>query len=223
MPGVQGQSPRIDLCCQFRPGRVLFVQTLVKALVVVETEPAADAGPRIGHAIVLAQIDLLIFQRVHSRSIKMLSRQRPRPSMLMADAALGQDAGEFVGGELRALIAVEDLGPAPIQRTPQRLDTAINLYGQRQRPAQHKAAEPVHDRDQVDEPLGRSPAIFHTSGLCSTARKLTFWRPQERPTHAWAALPRKRPCLCRCQVLKTILDSISVTKTEDREYWHIVI
>src|SRR4051812_18723526 len=48
------------------------------------------------------------FRLRHSRSMKMLSRKRPLPSMLMATPC---SASTPVNGELAALIGVEDLGP----------------------------------------------------------------------------------------------------------------
>jgi hypothetical protein len=60
-----------------------------------------------------------------------------------------------VAGELRALIGVEDLGPAmPGERFVQRLDAERRLHGDRQSPGQNPAAEPVDHRGEIDEAAG---------------------------------------------------------------------
>src|ERR1019366_7521841 len=83
----------------------------------------------------------------------MLSMQRPRPSMLIAILALRQLPGELLAGELRPLVAVEDVRPSPPQRPLQTLHTELHLHRQRQRPAQYEPAEPVHSSDQIQETL----------------------------------------------------------------------
>jgi len=66
-----------------------------------------------------------------------------------------QGAGEFVAGELAALIGVEDLGSAiPSERLLERLDTELGAERVGQSPRQHRAAHPVHDDHQIEIPLG---------------------------------------------------------------------
>ena len=68
------------------------------------------------------------FRLRHSRSMKMLSRKRPLPSMLDPNAAPLQLAHKIRAGELRPLIGVEHLRRAvPIHRLAQRLDAERRL------------------------------------------------------------------------------------------------
>src|SRR5215469_4535537 len=58
-------------------------QALVLAFRVVKAQPAANAGLGFGHCRIGIEVDLLVFETAHSRSAKMLSMQRPLPSMLI--------------------------------------------------------------------------------------------------------------------------------------------
>ena len=75
-----------------------------------------------------------------------------------ADASARQVFGAYHGktftGKLRPLIAVEDFRPTLSQCLPQGLQAEIQLHRQRQPPAQHEPAEPIHDRHQIDKTLG---------------------------------------------------------------------
>jgi len=68
-------------------------------------------------------------------SIKMLSTQHPRISILMAllrtDGALTcyNLVGKFLAGELEALIAVEDFPALPPQSSLQRLEAEVRFHG----------------------------------------------------------------------------------------------
>ena len=53
------------------------------ALRVVEVEPGANTCLGLGHRRIGVEVDLLVFRLRHSRSTKMLSMQRPLPSMLI--------------------------------------------------------------------------------------------------------------------------------------------
>ena len=85
--------------------------------------------------------------------MKMLSMHRPRPSMLMAISRSASSPVNFSLVNLRALVAVKDLGPPTPQGALQRLDAKVEFHRQRQPPAQDVPAEPVHHRDQIDEAL----------------------------------------------------------------------
>ena len=58
-------------------------KALMLALVIVEAEPGANAGLGLGDRRIGIEVDLLVFEARHSRSTKMLSMQRPLPSMLI--------------------------------------------------------------------------------------------------------------------------------------------
>ena len=95
------------------------------------------------------------FRLRHSRSMKMLSRNRPLPSMLIRTPAALQLVQERGAGELHALIGVEDFRLAmSAHRFLQRLDAEVRLHGDRQPPRQNPPAEPVHHRHQIHKPFG---------------------------------------------------------------------
>src|SRR5678816_1096812 len=88
----------------------------------------------------------------HSRSMKMLSIQRPRPSMEMRMPASLKGVGKSEAGELRALIGVEDAGLAVADNGLfQCRNAEVGIHRIRQSPGQDLAAGPVHDRNQVEE------------------------------------------------------------------------
>src|SRR5580700_7183181 len=63
--------------------RGAVTERLVQALMVVEFEVGGDAVARLRHVVVGLEVDFYLRLR-HSRSTKMLSAKRPRPSMLIA-------------------------------------------------------------------------------------------------------------------------------------------
>src|SRR4051812_47302832 len=92
------------------------------------------------------------FKLRHRRSTKTLSMQRPLPSMLIRTPAVSNTP---VNGKLGTLVAVEDLRPTVNgQGFLERLDAEGRVHGIGQPPSQHLPAVPVHDRHQVEEPLG---------------------------------------------------------------------
>src|SRR5450432_4259126 len=125
------------------------------AAAIVEIEIPPERGSRFRHAVVGPQIDLLIFDRAP----KPLDEDVVPPCAFAVHAdldVLGREhAGEGGSRELRALIGVEDFGPAMgRQSLLQRLDAEGGLHRDRYPPRQHPPREPVeHDRE-IDETLG---------------------------------------------------------------------
>ena len=75
--------------------------------------------------------------------MKMLSRQRPLPSIANTDTGRLQAPGEGEAGELAALIGVENLRLAVAgQRLIERLDAKARVQGVRQPPGQHMPTRP---------------------------------------------------------------------------------
>src|SRR5260370_301462 len=84
------------------------------SLGVVEAEVAPDRGSGIGHRVIGAQIDLLVFDG----SPEPLDENVVTPGALAVhadrDVGVEKHAGEGSTGELAALIGVEDLGLAMV-------------------------------------------------------------------------------------------------------------
>ena len=94
------------------------------------------------------------FRLRHRRSMKMLSRYLPLPSMLNPNTAGRQLVNEIAAGELHTLIGVEYVRLAvAIQRFLQCLHAERHVQPDRQSPCQNTPAEPVHYRNQIDKTL----------------------------------------------------------------------
>ena len=80
------------------------------ALVIVETEPGADAGPGLGNCRIGVKIDLLVFEAAPQPFDKDVVHAPAFAIHADHDAMPLQGAGKVVAGELAALIGIEDLG-----------------------------------------------------------------------------------------------------------------
>ena len=121
--------------------------------VVVEGDPASDAGLGLGSGFPGMQIDAFIFQRPPEA----LDEDVVQVSgfAIHRDFGLGplQPVGPVEGCELGALIGVHDLGRAKaMDRLVQGFEAKVGLQRVGDAPGQHLAGEPVHDRDKVKEP-----------------------------------------------------------------------
>ncbi len=114
---------------------------------VVKGQIPGKGGPRLRHACVGVQVDLFVFD----------GPPQPLDEDVVAPCALAvhgdgdfgvlQHLDEVDGGELAALVGVEDVGLAvPGQRLFDGLDAEVRLKGDREPPRQDAAAEPVECR-----------------------------------------------------------------------------
>src|ERR1019366_4035298 len=99
--------------CQVDRRRRPVVEALVQAFVVVEPEVAGDARSCLRHRRVILQVHLLVFQRSPQALDKDVVHAAPAPVHTDGDPAPRQLPDELLAGELRSLIAVEDVRPAP--------------------------------------------------------------------------------------------------------------
>ena len=83
--------------------------------------------------------------------MKTLSSARPRPVHADRDATAFQRSQKVGRGELRALIGVPDFGLAETKRGVQRRQAEASLHRIGEFPTEHKAAEPIHHGNQVEE------------------------------------------------------------------------
>src|SRR3954453_580677 len=95
---------------------------------IVEVQIPADRGASLADRVVGPEIHLLVLDR----SPEPLDEDVVAPGALAihadGDAGLEEHVGEVGAGELRALVGVEDLGPAmPGERLLQRLDAECRL------------------------------------------------------------------------------------------------
>jgi len=93
----------------------------MKAALIVENDPIADAGFRLAAVGVAFEIDVLVFQRAPDTLDEDVVHPAAAPVHRDAHAGRDQHAGECRAGELAALVGVEDLRFAmPGQRFLQR-------------------------------------------------------------------------------------------------------
>ncbi len=108
-PTDQGLTLTSRGCAEIDLGWGAIAPGLMRALVIVELEVAAQPLPRFPRSCVIVQVDLFVLTERHIRSTKMLSSARPRPSMLIRTLAASPQVGVLRAGEMAALIAVPDL------------------------------------------------------------------------------------------------------------------
>src|SRR5262252_4110936 len=92
------------------------LQALMRAFVIVELEVTADARPSLRHQPVIPQVHLFVFQRAPQSFDEDVVQTSPAPVHADSDIPFFQHAGELLTGELRPLIAVEDLRAPPTER-----------------------------------------------------------------------------------------------------------
>jgi hypothetical protein len=139
-------------CVEVDYGGRLSAMGSVRALVVVEGDPAPDASLGLRSCFPSVQINAFILQRPPEA----LDEDVVQASALAIHRDPGADALQSVcpgeGRELRPLIGVHDLGRAElVDRLVQRLDAEVGLKRVRYPPSPHLAGVPVHDGDQIEE------------------------------------------------------------------------
>lgn len=133
--------------------RRLVGQRLMRAAVVVEAEVGGDACLCLSQRGVFLEIHLLILDAAPQPLGEDVIMVGAFAVHADADAGSGQHIGESAGGELAALITVEDVRRAVQQRRFQRLDAEAAFHRRRQPPAHHIPAVPIHDGHQIAKSL----------------------------------------------------------------------
>jgi hypothetical protein len=110
-------------------------EALVLALSIVEADPGANAGLRLGHRRIGTEVDLFVFEAAPQSLDEDVVHAAPLAVHADGDAMGLQGAGEVVVGERAALVGVEDLGP-PVSRERflERVDTKVGAERVRQPP-----------------------------------------------------------------------------------------
>src|SRR3954463_609176 len=96
-------------------------KALMKTFLIVKPEVTFDAGSGFRHRRVVFQVHLLVFERTPQALDENVARAAPPPVHADRDRGRYQFSGKPVAGELRPLIAVENIRPPPPQSTLQRL------------------------------------------------------------------------------------------------------
>src|SRR5487761_119197 len=126
----------------------------METLLIVKMKVAVHPSLSLPYCPVIPQVNFLIFQRAPQPLDKNVVQTSAPPVHTDPDLAHFQLAPEGFTGELRPLVRVEDFRLTPPQCPPQRPQAESLFHRQRQRPAQHIPAEPIHHRHQVHKPAG---------------------------------------------------------------------
>ena len=125
------------------------------AVVVVKLDPGFYAKPGLGDRAVSLQENFLVFQAPPKPLDEDVVQKAAFAIHADLDVACFEQRSERFGGELRALIGVEDFRlSVSIHRLLQRFHAEIALQRNRQTPRQHPPAEPVHHRNQINKAPG---------------------------------------------------------------------
>lgn len=127
-------------------------EAAVRPARVVEREVSFQPSLGLRNAVVGVQIDLVVLDRTPQA----LDKDVVAPAALAVhadlDAAILEQRGEVGAGELAALVGVEDFWRAiAVDRLPDGIQAEIRRQRVGDAPAEHLAAEPIHDGHQIDE------------------------------------------------------------------------
>src|SRR3990172_150048 len=168
----------------------------VRTASVVEREVAPDAGGGGGDGVVRVQVDLLVLEGAPEPLDEDVVAPAAPAVHADPDAVLEQEPGERRAGKLRALVGVEDLGPA---MTRDRLldggeaERAVQTV--RHAPAERPPARPVHHDGQVHEAAGHGDVgDVHGPDLVRPRDRAV---PEQVRVHRVGAVPPTRARLRR--------------------------
>ena len=99
------------------------------------------------------EIDLLVFDRAPKTFHKDVVEDPSSAVHADLDSCCFQHPGESAGGELGALVGIEDLRPSSFKGIRERFDAEVDLHRYGNGPGNDVTAEPVHDGNKVDETL----------------------------------------------------------------------
>lgn len=118
---------------------------------IVEGEICTQSLGGLRHAFVVLQIHFLILDASPESLHEDVIPASPSSIPTDADVFLFESVGEIFTGELRALIAVEDVGLGAPECSLQGCDAEEAVQGVGEFPGEHVAAEPVHYGHQIDK------------------------------------------------------------------------
>src|SRR3972149_10052220 len=110
-----------------------------------EREVPPQATLQGGDGGVVPEVDLLVLPGSPQSLKEDVIQRAAAPIHAHANAGGLHGVRELLGGELRALISVEDLRPTLLQGVVERLQAEGAIERVRESPSEHIAAEPVED------------------------------------------------------------------------------
>lgn len=145
----------------------------VGPLVIVKGNPSANASLGMRVSFPSVQIDAFILPGPPKAFDEDVVDAAPFPVHGDPGADPFQPVGPSEGRELRALVAVHDLGrPEAMARLVQSFDAEVHFQRVRDAPSQHLAGGPVHDGNQVEE----APPHWQVGFLIDHLRSLILSR-----------------------------------------------
>src|SRR5262245_13499532 len=118
----------------------------MQPLSVVEFEVTVQTVNRHFDRFVIPDVNLFVLHRSPKPFDKDVVQRSTASIHADQESSTLEPTGELRTRELRALIAVEDLGLARPQRPLQRRHAELRMQRTRNLPAQHVSAEPIQDR-----------------------------------------------------------------------------
>jgi len=118
---------------------------------IVEGEICTQSLGGLGHGLVVLEIDFFILDASPESLHEDVIPAPPSSIPTDTDAFLFEEVGEIFAGELRALIAVEDIRLGVPERSLHGRDAEEAVQGVGEFPGEHVPAEPVHYSHQIDK------------------------------------------------------------------------
>ena len=130
-----------------------IMESLMRAFLIIEEEVVGQSCVEVRHGLVSLEVEVLIFDRSPQALDEHVVQCSAASVHTDADALAFQSFGEPGGGELSALIGIEDVGLVDGEGLIEGIDAEIHFQGVGQPPGQHIPTIPVHHRHQVHEAL----------------------------------------------------------------------
>jgi len=152
--------------------RCPIAQRFVEPLFVVKMKVSHKMRTSLRDRRVIVKINLLVFHRT-PETLDENVVVNPAPSIHAdLDVMLFQKSREVGARKLRALVRVENLRLRDLKRLPNRVQTEALVQRRRELPGQNIPTVPIHDRYQVDKPLGQPNVRYiRTPGLIRGANR----------------------------------------------------
>ena len=143
----------------------LIVESLVGALLIIEEEVVGQSPIEVGDGLVGLEIEVFVFDGAPEAFDEYVVQSPPFAVHADADAFPLQSGGEAGGGELGALVGVEDVGLADLpvravsrtqtggERFVQGVQAEVGLQRVGDAPGQDIPAKPVHHGHQIHKAL----------------------------------------------------------------------
>ena len=113
---------------------------------------ASQAEPQSRDSGVVMHIDVIIFDSAPQALDEDIVQVTTTPIHTNTNASSQQASGKRMGGELRALVTVENVRLTESESAFQGTNAKLGIHRIRQLPCQYEAAKPIHDSNKIHRP-----------------------------------------------------------------------